>query len=146
VTDSRIRKGARSASWLWSPPLLLGRIKYKTKEKCIALKCSANTFGLSLFKKHYHLFMFPLYISINFPYLRGRNSAWISSLISENQCSMVLTFNFNICPLHVLKVLICAVDNCDVTFLSHLISLFVSKDWVLLIILLEELSRFFVFV
>lgn len=124
----------------------MGRIRYKTKEKGGALKCSANTFGLSLFKKHYHLFMFPLYTSVNFPYLRGRNSSWISSLIYETQCSMVLTFNFNICPLRVLKVLVFAVDNCDVTFLSHLTSLFVSKVWILLIILLEELSSFFVFV
>lgn len=67
--------------------------------------------------------MFPLCIAVNFPYLRGRNP----SVISENQCSVVLTFNFNICALHVLKVLVFSFDNCDVTFLSHLTSLFVSR-------------------
>jgi len=98
VTDSRIMKGAGSTIWLCSPLLILGNVKYKTKEKCSALKCSANTFGLNLFNNHYHLFVFPLYSAVNFPYLRGGNSSWISSLISENQCSVVLTFSFNICP------------------------------------------------
>jgi hypothetical protein len=90
--------------------------------------------------------MFPLYIAVNFLYLRGRNSSWLSSLISENQCSVVLSFNLNICLLHVLKVLVFAIDSCDVMSLSHLTSLFVSKDWVLPIISLEELSNFIVFV
>jgi hypothetical protein len=65
------------------------------------------------------------------------------SLISEKQCIMVLTFDFNIYPLLVLEVRDFSVDNFDVVFLSHRAALFVSIDWGFAIILLKKLNSFF---